>query len=184
MFGTAISRGAPGRSLRRHPSSQDTPLGRHPSSQDTPLRKTPLFERHPSSCLGTPLGSQRASSMQQEGLNSVLHRAPRRVLQRNTLRIISMSCVALQALQDSPWCAPHHLRITRLSARTSRGIKPPCRPKGARRREGRTIVQRQRESLCEAHEPAQNPRPKPPRLRAGWARASGDLALTLILTQK
>jgi len=39
-------------------------------------------------------------------------------------------------------------RITRLSARTSRVIKPPCRPKGARRREGRTIVQRQRDSLC------------------------------------
>ena len=39
-------------------------------------------------------------------------------------------------------------RITRLSARTSRGIKPSYRPKGARRREGRTIVQRQRDSLC------------------------------------
>ena len=55
----------------------------------------------------------------------------------------------LKAQHDSE-CAKHDSIRIFIKAETTdtTHLLPPCRPKGARRREGRTIVQRQRDSLC------------------------------------
>ena len=91
------------------------------------------------------------------------------------------------SVEDSPWCAPASPAC--LPKLCSRGIKPPCRPKGARRREGRTIVQGQRDSLCvrltshktsvvmpvsvfTVNKELSSPKPSPQPSSPSWARAS------------